>query len=162
MEAVGLEDALEVADGVVEPDVLAVPPVDRQQRLLEQRWKLRTGHATGVQEVLLGRSGPAQGLLDLGLVQVGLGLGQPSEDIGIGAQEPQHHILVGTDGEQLLEQLDDDQIVFADVVGGACWGEAESVMQPSHRRQLDALLGAELLVGAGQPRLGGHDWDVHE
>jgi hypothetical protein len=35
----GLEDALEVADGVVGPDVLAVPSVDGQQGLLEQGWQ---------------------------------------------------------------------------------------------------------------------------
>jgi hypothetical protein len=35
-------------------------------------------------------------------------------------------------------------------------------MQPLHHRQLDALAGAQVLVGARQPRLGGHDRNVHE
>jgi hypothetical protein len=35
-------------------------------------------------------------------------------------------------------------------------------MQLLHRRQLDAALGAEVLVGAGQPRLGAHRGSVHE
>jgi hypothetical protein len=40
VQALDLEDALEVADRVVEPDVLAVPQGDRQQSLLEQGWQL--------------------------------------------------------------------------------------------------------------------------
>jgi hypothetical protein len=36
VQALDLEDALEVADRVVEPDVLAVPQGDRQQSRLEQ------------------------------------------------------------------------------------------------------------------------------
>jgi hypothetical protein len=36
VQALGFEDPFEVADGVVEPDVLAVAPVERQKGLLEQ------------------------------------------------------------------------------------------------------------------------------
>ena len=81
-----------------------------------------------VQEVLLGRSGLALRLLDLGFVELGLGLGQPPQGVGIGAQEPERRGLLGPDRNELLEQLDDSQVVLADVVGG-CWrGEAEGAV----------------------------------
>jgi hypothetical protein len=111
---------------MVEPDVLAVPSVDRHQGLSEQRWQLSPGHAAGVQQVLLGRSGPAQWLLDLGLVEFCLGLGQPTQGIGIGAKQPQRRVFSGTDRQQPLEQLGEDQIVFADVVGRLTVGSRTS------------------------------------
>jgi hypothetical protein len=77
VQAVGLQDALDMADRVVEPDVLAVPPVDGHQDLLEQRRQPRPGGAAPLQQVLLGGPGLAQALLDLGLVELGLGLGEP-------------------------------------------------------------------------------------
>jgi hypothetical protein len=48
---------------------------------------------------------------------------------------------------------------WSEAAGGV---KAEGVMEPLHHRQVDALLGAELLVGAGQLGLGGHDGNVHE
>ena len=84
------------------------------------------GHAAGVQQVLLGRSGPAQWLLDLGLVEFCLGLGQPTQGIGIGAKQPQRRVFSGTDRQQPLEQLGEDQIVFADVVGRLTVGSRTS------------------------------------
>jgi hypothetical protein len=140
----------------------AMPSVVGHQGLLQQRWQLRPGRAAGIQQVLFGRSGLAQRLLHLGLVELGLSLGQPPQGIGIGAKQPQRGRLLGADRDQLLEELDDQGVVCADVVGGGWWSEAEGVMQPLYPRQVDALLGAELLVRARQPRLGGHGGHVHE
>jgi hypothetical protein len=148
VQALGLEDALEVANGMVEPDMLAVPPVERHQGLLQQRDQVHAGGAALVEQILLGRSGLTLWLLDLGLVEFGLGLGQPAQGIGIGAQQPQYRSLLGPDRHELLDQLDDHQVVLTNVVGGGWWAEAEGVVQLLHHGQVDAALGAELLVGA--------------
>jgi hypothetical protein len=95
--------------------VLAVPPVERHQGLLEQRDQPEPDGAALVEQILLGRSGLALWLLDLGLVEFGLGLGQPAQGVGVGAQQPQRGGLLGADRKPLLKQLDDDQVVFADV-----------------------------------------------
>jgi hypothetical protein len=58
---------------------------------------VHTDGAALVEQILLGRSGLALWLLDLDVVEFGLGLGQPGQGIGVGAQEPQHCRLLGAD-----------------------------------------------------------------
>jgi hypothetical protein len=154
-----LDEEQHAAGGVAGPEPLAVGPAEQADA---GAGELGQHHGAGVGAGRLDGDRGLPGGRPAKLRRGGRLAAQPVEggDGGVGwplagdngGDQLAERVAQPTDRNKLLDQLDDNQVVFADLVGGGRRGEAEGVMQPLHRRHLDAALGAELLVGARQPR----------
>jgi hypothetical protein len=104
----------------------------------------------------------AQAPLDVGLVVVGLGLGDAAQAVGVLGQQPQGRLVLPSGAAEGLGDLEKGHVVLTGPVVGLWWGEPEGPVERLQERQGDPALGGQLLVGAVQALGGGHHRRVQE
>jgi hypothetical protein len=147
---------------MLDPDVLAMAPVDQQQRPLQQFDDVVAELAAELDQLLLLQAGAAEAPLDVGLVVIGLGLGDPPQAVGIDRQQPQRRLVVDADAPEGRDHVQHRAVVLAGPVGGLRRGEAEGPVQRQHQRQRHPAVGGELFVGSIQPLGCGHRGRLEE
>jgi hypothetical protein len=98
-------------------------------------------------QLALVQAGGTQAALDVGLVELGLGLGDPAQAVGVHGQQPQAGVVVGAAAAEQLGDLQHGDVVVAGSGVGLRRGEAERLMHRLQERKGDAPLVGQLPIG---------------
>src|SRR5215207_10889270 len=102
-----------------------MPPVGHQEGSLQQREDLIAEPAAELNQLALVETGGAEAPLDVGLVVVGLGLGDPSQAVGVHGQEPQRRVVAASGTSEQLRDIEHGGVVLTGPVAWLWGGEAE-------------------------------------
>ena len=101
-------------------------------------------------QLALVEAGGSEAPLDVGLVVVGLGLGDPPQAVGVHGQEPQRRVIAASGTSEQLRDVQHGGVVLAGPVAWRWGGEAERLVDRLHQLQGHPAVGGELPVGAVQ------------
>jgi hypothetical protein len=162
LEPRGLERLLDVVDGVLGPDVLAMAPVDLEDGPLQQPDGPVPEPAAALDQLALVEAGRPEAALDVGLVELRLGLGDPAQAVGVHGQEAQGRVVVRPGAPEQLGDVEHGDVVLARAGAGLRRREAERLVQGPQERQRHIPVVRELPVGTVQPFRPGHHRPVEE
>ena len=121
--------------------------VDHHDGLLEQPDDAVAEPRAVLDQPALVQAGGAEAALDVGLVELGLGLGDPAEAVGIHRQQPQGGVVADAAAAEQLGDVQHGDVVFAGPGGGLGRGEAERLIHRLQELDGDAPLVGQLPVG---------------
>jgi hypothetical protein len=151
-----------VVDGVLGPDVLAMTPVDHDEHLLQQPDDAVAEAGAELDQLGLAQPAGAQATLDVGLVELRLGLGDPAQAVGVDGQQPQGGVVADLGAAEQVGDLQHRDVVLPGPVAGLRRGEPERLVNGPQERQGHAPVGGEPLVGAVKALGGRHHRRVQE
>ena len=157
VQARDVECDLGMVRGMLDPDVLAVSSVDRHDRGFQRGDDALPDVGAELHEAVLVHAGTPESSLDLGLVQLGLGLRKAAEGVRIHAEQAERARLARAEARERPNGVDHLRVVPTSPISRGRRREPHGLVQGAHEGHRDVLVGAELAVGpVGGARPGHH------
>jgi hypothetical protein len=125
-----------------------VSPIHHDDRPLQRRGDAVAELGPELDQLSLGHAGRSQTLLDVGLVELGLGLREPAHRVGVDGEQPDDRFVRDVDSPEELHDVEQREVVLAGTVVRVRWLEADRLVKALHERLGDAALGGDLFVPA--------------
>ena len=145
---------------MLDPDVLAMAGVDVDDGSLDEPDHLISESSSELEQLPLILPGSSEPLFDLHLVELSLGLRDPTEAVRVDAEQSECRSLLGANANERRDQLDQFAVALASPVGGRRRREADRFVDRLDQPVRHVQLSAEIEEGGLQALRAGHDWRV--
>jgi hypothetical protein len=148
LDPLGLQCGLHVVHGVLDPRMDAMSPVHHNERLLQRRGDAVAEIGPELDQLSLGHAARSQALLDVRLVELGLGLREPAHRVGVDREQPDNRFVWDFHTAEEGHDVEQREVVFPRSVVWVGRLEADRLVKALHERLGDAALGGDDFVPA--------------